>query len=164
MKTSKKSQIFVHIVLLIGAVIMIIPFLWMALTSFKSVSEATQMNPFVILPEIWRKEAYTSVLSKMNFAKLYMNTLILIAGRVICAVVTATMAGYAFARLEFPGKKLAFSLVLFQMMVQAQIFIIPKYLMVSKMNLLNSSFALIFPGLVSAFGTFLLRQNFMGLP
>ncbi len=164
MKTSKKSQIFVHIVLLIGAVIMIIPFLWMALTSFKSVSEATQMNPFVILPEIWRKEAYTSVLSKMNFAKLYMNTLILIAGRVICAVVTATMAGYAFARLEFPGKKLAFSLVLFQMMVPAQIFIIPQYLMVSKMNLLNSSFALIFPGLVSAFGTFLLRQNFMGLP
>ncbi len=163
-KSTSKPQIGIHIVLLIGALIMIIPFFWMALTSFKTVSEATQMNPFVIFPSVWRTEAYTSVLSKMNFAKLYINTLILIVGRVACAVITATMAGYAFARLEFPGKKLAFSLVLFQMMVPAQIFIIPQYLMVSKMNLLNSSFALIFPGLVSAFGTFLLRQNFMGLP
>ncbi|MDO5573620.1 MAG: carbohydrate ABC transporter permease [bacterium] len=163
-KLISKPQIGIHIVLLIGALVMIIPFFWMALTSFKTVSEATQMNPFVIFPSVWRTEAYTSVLSKMNFAKLYINTLILIVGRVACAVITATMAGYAFARLEFPGKKLAFSLVLFQMMVPAQIFIIPQYLMVSKMNLLNSSFALIFPGLVSAFGTFLLRQNFMGLP
>ena len=163
-KSTSKPQIGIHIVLLIGALIMIIPFFWMALTSFKTVSEATQMNPFVIFPSVWRTEAYTSVLSKMNFANLYINTLILIVGRVACAVITATMAGYAFARLEFPGKKLAFSLVLFQMMVPAQIFIIPQYLMVSKMNLLNSSFALIFPGLVSAFGTFLLRQNFMGLP
>ena len=164
MKKKNKSKIIIHIILLIGAVIMILPFLWMALTSFKTVSEATQMNPFVIFPSVWRKEAYVSVLSKMDFPRLYLNTLILIAGRVICAVVTATLAGYAFARLEFPGKKIAFSLVLFQMMVPAQIFIIPQYLMVSKMNLLNSSFALIFPGLVSAFGTFLLRQNFMGLP
>lgn len=143
---------------------MIIPFLWMALTSFKTVSEATQMNPFVIFPSVWKTDAYKSVLSKMNFPRLYINTMVLIVGRVVCAVVTATMAGYAFARLEFPGKKLAFSLVLFQMMVPAQIFIIPQYLMVSKMNLLNSSFALIFPGLVSAFGTFLLKQSFMGLP
>lgn len=163
-KMKSKPQIFIHIVLLIGAFVMIVPFLWMALTSFKTVSEATQMNPFVILPSVWRKEAYTSVLSKMDFPKLYLNTLILIVGRVACAVVTATMAGYAFARLKFPGKSIAFSLVLFQMMVPAQIFIIPQYLMVSRMNLLNSSFALIFPGLVSAFGTFLLRQNFMGLP
>ncbi len=164
MKSKSRPQILIHVILLIGVVVMIIPFLWMALTSFKTVSEATQMNPFVIFPSVWKTDAYKSVLSKMNFPRLYINTMVLIVGRVVCAVVTATMAGYAFARLEFPGKKLAFSLVLFQMMVPAQIFIIPQYLMVSKMNLLNSSFALIFPGLVSAFGTFLLKQSFMGLP
>lgn len=156
--------VMIHTVLVIGAIIMIVPFLWMLLTSFKSISESTQMNPFIIFPSVWRTDAFTSVISKMNFMKLYLNTLVLIAGRVICAVLTATMAGYAFGRLHFRGKNIAFSLVLFQMMVPAQIFIIPQYLMVSKLNMLNTMFALIFPGLVTAFGTFLLRQAFMGLP
>jgi len=74
------------------------------------------------------------------------------------------MAGYAFGRLKFKGRDLCFSLVLFQMMVPAQIFIIPQYLMLSKVNMLNTIFSLIFPGLVTAFGTFLMRQAFMGLP
>jgi multiple sugar transport system permease protein len=163
----KKENIYtylVHLVLIIGAIIMIVPFIWMALTSFKTISEATQMNPFVIFPSKWRLDAFKSVIRKMNFLRLYWNTLVLIAGRVICAVLTATMAGYALGRLKFPGKDLAFGIVLFQMMVPAQIFIIPQYLMVSKMGLLNTSFALIFPGLVTAFGTFLLRQAYMGLP
>lgn len=164
MKKKVEIHFMTYIILLIGTIIMIAPFLWMVLTSLKTVSEATQMNPFSIFPSAFRTEAYKSVLSKMNFAKLYWNTLVLIVGRVACAVLTATMAGYAFGRLEFPGKKIAFSLVLFQMMVPAQIFIIPQYLMVSKLNMLNTGFALIFPGLVTAFGTFLLRQNFMGLP
>ena len=85
-------------------------------------------------------------------------------GRVAAAVLTATMAAYAFARLNFKGKNFMFSLVLFQMMVPGQIFIIPQYLMVSKMGLLDTVFALIFPGLVTAFGTFLLRQAYLGLP
>jgi len=100
----------------------------------------------------------------MDFMKLYWNTILLIAGRVLAAVLTATMAGYAFGRLDFKGKNLAFSLVLFQMMVPAQIFIIPQYLMVSRLNLLNSTMGLLFPGLVTAFGTFLLRQSYRGLP
>ena len=86
----------------------------------------------------------------MDFVKLYINTLLMILGRIICAVVTATMAGYAFGRLHFKGKNICFGLVLFQMMVPTQIFIIPQYLMV--------------PGLVTAFGTFLMRQAYMGLP
>ena len=100
----------------------------------------------------------------MNFLQLYVNTILLIVGRVAAAVLTATMAAYAFARLEFKGKNVMFSLVLFQMMVPGQIFIIPQYLMVSKMGLLDTVFALIFPGLVTAFGTFLLRQAYLGLP
>ncbi|MDD2970990.1 MAG: carbohydrate ABC transporter permease [Lachnospiraceae bacterium] len=163
-KKRKASIVLIHIILIIGAIIMIVPFVWMILTSFKSISESTQMNPFVIFPSVWRTNAFKEVLSKMNFVRLYWNTLVLIAGRVLCAVLTATMAGYAFGRLNFKGKNIAFSLVLFQMMVPSQIFIIPQYLMVSKMGMLNTSFALIFPGLVTAFGTFLLRQAYMGLP
>lgn len=158
------STAIIHVILIIGAITMLVPFIWMILTSFKTISEATQVNPFIIFPKVWRLDSFHSVLRKMNFLRLYFNTLVLIAGRVICAVLTATMAGYAFARLSFKGRDLAFSLVLFQMMVPAQIFIIPQYLMVSKLGMLNTNFALVFPGLVTAFGTFLLRQAYMGLP
>ena len=88
----------------------------------------------------------------------------MIIWRVICACLTATMAGYAFGRLKFPGRKALFSLVLIQMMVPAQIFIIPQYLMVSKMGMLNTVFGLVFPGAVTAFGTYLLKTGYEGLP
>lgn len=163
-KKKNAMVVLIHVVLIIGAITMVVPFLWMILTSFKTISESTQMNPFLIFPTKWRTEAFVNVINKMDFIKLYWNTIVLIVGRVVCAVVTASMAGYAFGRLKFRGKELAFSLVLFQMMVPAQIFIIPQYLMVSKIGMLNTHFALIFPGLVTAFGTFLLRQSYMGLP
>jgi len=163
-KKTAMNRIIIHTVLILGCIVMIVPFAWMFLTAFKTSSEATQISPFVIFPTAFRLDAFKSVMSKMNFLLLYKNTMVLIIGRVICAVLTATMAGYALGRLNFMGKGLAFSLVLFQMMVPSQIFIIPQYLMVSKLGMLNTSFALIFPGLVTAFGTFLLRQAFMGLP
>lgn len=164
MKSKKASSLMIHIILICGAVLMLIPFLWMFLTSFKSVSEATQMDPFLIFPTRWLTEAFKTVTVQMDFPRLYINTLVMIVGRVVFAVVTASMAGYALARIDFKGKKLMFGLVLFQMMVPVQIFIIPQYLMVSRLGKLNSAFALVFPGLVTAFGTFLLRQAFMSLP
>lgn len=81
----------------------------------------------------------------------------------ICSVLFSAMAAYAFARL-ISGRNFLFGLVLFQMMIPAQVFIIPQYLMIDQINMRNTIFALVFPGLVSAFGTFLLRQFFMGLP
>lgn len=165
METKRKiSTIVIHIVLVLISITMMVPFLWMILTSCKSVTEATAINPFVIFPKLWRTEAFTAVLNNMNFLMLYKNTFLLILFRVLCAVLTATMAGYAFARLHFKGRNFCFSLVLFQMMVPVQIFIIPQYLMISKMGMLNTIFALVFPGMVTAFGTFLLRQGYMGLP
>jgi multiple sugar transport system permease protein len=163
-KKRKYSTILLHVVLILCSITMLVPFVWMILTSFKSVTESTSIDPFVILPKVWKTDAFNAVTNNMNFFLLYKNTLLMIAGRVIAAVLTATMAGYAFARLNFKGKNLAFGLVLFQMMVPSQIFIIPQYLMVSKLGLLNSTAGLVFPGLVTAFGTFLLRQTFMGLP
>lgn len=163
-KKSNFERSLKHIVLILGAVVMLVPFAWMILTAFKTNTEATQMNPFVIFPSEWRTEAFSSVRRKMDFVRLYINTLLMIAGRILCAVLTATMAGYAFGRLKFKGRDICFSLVLFQMMVPTQIFIVPQYLMVSKIGMLNTIFSLIFPGLVTAFGTFLMRQAYMGLP
>lgn len=154
----------IHILLIIVSITMLVPFVWMALTAFKTITESTSVDPFVIFPSSWKLDNFTTVINNMNFLVLYANTLLLILGRVICAVLTATMAGYAFGRLSFPGKNLMFSLVMFQMMVPGQIFIIPQYLMVSKLGVLDTIFALIFPGMVTAFGTFLLRQTYMGLP
>lgn len=160
----KLKILLIHLILILVSLTMLVPFFWMILTSFKSITEATSVNPFVIFPKKWRTDAFRTVFQNMNFLLLYRNSLLLIFFRVLCAVVTATLAGYAFARLHFPGRDFAFSLVLFQMMVPNQVFLIPQYLMVSKIGMLNSIFALVFPGMVTAFGTFLLRQGFMSLP
>lgn len=164
MKKEKLNVVLIHIILILMAFVMIVPFLWMLLTAFKTISEATSVNPFVILPSSWKFDSFKNVWKSYNFLVLYKNTLLMIFFRVVCAVVTATMAGYAFGRMKFPGKNLAFALVMVQMMVPGQIFIIPQYVMVSKLGLLNTQFALVFPGMVTAFGTFLLKTSFQGLP
>ena len=158
------SHTFLHIILLMGAVIMVFPFLWMVLTSLKTVTESTSMNPYVYIPKIPQWHNFVDVWKGNNFIRLYINTFSMMALRVFCAVFFSATAAYAFARLNFPGKNLFFGLVLFQMMIPVQIFVIPQYLMVDALNMRNTIFALVFPGLVSAFGTFLLRQFFMGLP
>ncbi|HIY12067.1 MAG TPA: carbohydrate ABC transporter permease [Candidatus Agathobaculum merdipullorum] len=164
MSKRKATNVLVIVVLSIGAIVMLVPFIWMVLTAFKSVTEATQVNPFVIFPSKWLLDGFKSAITKMDIPQLYWNTVWMIVGRVVFAVLTATMAGYAFARLEFKGKKFLFSLVIFQMMIPTQIFIIPQYLMINALGAQNTIFALIFPGLVTAFGTFLMRQNFINLP
>ncbi len=155
----------IHIVLILGSACMLLPFLWMVLTAFKTRSQAISINPFYILPPSgWHFENFTEVWNSYNFLTLYGNTLLMILLRVILACATATLAGYALGRMEFPGKKLCFSLVLIQMMVPGQIFIIPQYLMVSKLGMLNTQFALVFPAAVTAFGTYLLKQGYQSLP
>ncbi len=155
----------IHVFLILGAIAMLIPFVWMVLTAFKTKSQAISVDPFYIFPAgKWHFENFSEVWNSYNFMTLYANTLIVMVLRVVCAVLTATMAGYAFGRLEFPGKGILFSIVLIQMMVPSQIFIIPQYLMISKAHLLNTKFALVFPGIVTAFGTYLFKQSFQSLP
>ena len=158
-----RAKFWVHLVLVIGSILMIFPFIWTILTSFKTQGEAIMIPP-IIFPSHWNFDSYKEVLRTLPFDALYLNTLILIFWRVVCASVFSSMAGYAFAKLEFPCKKLLFSLVLIQMMLPSQIFIIPQYQMLAKMGAPNSIFALVFPGLVSAFGTFFLRQAYLGIP
>jgi multiple sugar transport system permease protein len=159
------AKVVTYIVLTIMAIIMIVPFAWMILTAVKTNQEAISVSPFVIFPQNgWHWENFVEVWKSYNFLILYKNTLLMIFFRVVCACLTATMAGYAFGRLRFPGKKFLFALVLIQMMIPSQIFIIPQYLMVSKLGLLNTCAGLVFPGLVTAFGTYLLKTGYEGLP
>lgn len=159
----RRNKMLVYAVLGAGAVLMIFPFVWMLLTSFKSAGESVQIPP-TILPKQWLTDNYSRALTSLPFVKLYVNTTLLILFRVICAVAFSSAAGFAFAKLHFKGKNLLFSIVLVQMMLPSQIFIIPQYQMLAKMGLTNTMFALVFPGIVSAFGTFFLRQAYMGIP
>ncbi len=159
------NSVLIHVILIIMSAIMIIPFAWMILTALKTNQEAISVSPFYIFPQNgWHWENFATVWKSYNFLILYKNTLLMIFFRVVCACLTATMAGYAFGRLKFPGKNVLFSLVLIQMMVPSQIFIIPQYLMVSKLGMLNTMFGLVFPGIVTAFGTYLLKTGYQGLP
>ena len=159
------NKFIMYLVLVIMAIIMLVPFVWMILTALKTNQEAISVNPFYIFPQNgWHWENFATVWKSYNFLTLYKNTLLMIFFRVVCACLTATRAGYAFGRLNFPGKKIMFALVLIQMMIPSQIFIIPQYLMVSKMGALNTTFGLVFPGIVTAFGTYLLKTGYQGLP
>lgn len=159
----RKGRILVHIALILGSFVMIFPFVWMILTSFKTQGESIMIPP-VFFPANWNFNNYTEVLRTLPFDALYINTLLLIFWRIICALLFSSMAGFAFAKLEFPFKKFFFFLVLTQLMLPTQIFIIPQYLMLASVKQLNTIFALVFPGLVSAFGTFFLRQFYLSLP
>ena len=162
---ARLNKFIMYLILCIMAFIMLVPFAWMILTALKTTQEAISVDPFYIFPSNgWHWENFASVWESYNFVTLYKNTLIMILLRVIFACLTATMAGYAFGRLRFPGKNFFFSLILVQMMIPSQIFIIPQYTMVSKLGWLNTTMGLVFPGLVTAFGTYLLKTGYQGLP
>ena len=161
--SQKRMTVLTYTALIIGALIMVFPFVWMILTSLKTVPESMQVPP-TIFPKELVTGNFGDAMKSLPFLKLYLNTALMIFFRVICAVAFSSMAGYAFAMLEFRGKKLLFGIVLVQMSLPSQIFIIPQYQMVAKMGLANTIFALVFPGIVSAFGVFFLRQTYMGIP
>ena len=162
---ARLNKFIMYLVLCIMAFIMLVPFAWMILTALKTNQEAISVDPFYIFPANgWHWENFKTVWESYNFLILYKNTLLMIVLRVVFACLTATMAGYAFGRLKFPGKNFFFSLVLIQMMIPSQIFIIPQYTMVSNLKWLNTTMGLVFPGLVTAFGTYLLKTGYQGLP
>nr|WP_325180017.1 carbohydrate ABC transporter permease [uncultured Oscillibacter sp.] len=161
---SKRITTFLtYAALILGSVIMIFPFVWMILTSSKTIPESLAIPP-TFFPKELILDNFTDAMKSLPFLNLYWNTALMILFRVLCAIVFSSMAGYAFAKLNFKGKNFLFSIVLVQMSLPSQIFIIPQYQMVAHMGLANTIFALVFPGLVSAFGVFFLRQTYMGIP
>lgn len=162
-ETKKRNHAIVYALLILGSIIMIMPFIWMILTSLKSLTESVAIPP-IIIPDTFRFSNYTQVAERIPFGKLYLNTGIMVGVRVVTVIFFSTMAAYAFARIEFPFKKILFAIVLLQMMVPGQIFIIPQFLLMVKLDWLNTIKALVAPGIVSAFGTFLMRQVFLSMP
>ena len=170
MKSSNNtSKIVTYVFLILGSIIMIFPFAWMILTSSNTVPESMQIPP-TIFPAKWMLDNFKDAIASLPFGRLYINTALMVFFRVICAVFFSSMAGYAFAKLKFRFKNILFGIVIVQMSLPSQIFIIPQYQMVAKLgNVIpalgaNTIFALVFPGLVSAFGVFFLRQTYMSIP
>lgn len=158
-----RSHIIIYVLLTLGAVVMVFPFLWSVLTSFKSLTESLKVPP-AILPKSWNLVNYKDVWDALPFASFFMNTMLMILLRIMFSTVLSALAAYAFARMEFPFKNLLFILVLMPMMVPTQIFILPQYLIVAGLEWQNTIKALVLPGMASTFGIFLLRQFFMGIP
>ena len=162
-RSRKMTTFLTYLALILGSVIMIFPFVWMILTSSKTIPESLAIPP-TIFPKALILDNFKDAMASLPFLNLYWNTALMILFRVLCAIVFSSMAGYAFAKLNFKGKGLLFGIVLVQMSLPSQIFIIPQYQMIAHMGLANTIFALVFPGIVSAFGVFFLRQTYMGIP
>ncbi len=157
------SKTLIYIVLIVGAFIALFPFIWMILTSIKSTSEAMIIPP-TIFPKKLRIDNYTLITTKLPFFKIYLNTIISAVVTVTAQLVFCSMAAYAFARIQFPGRNIIFITMLAVLMVPGTFFILPQYRMMYSMGLLNTIPALFLPNLFSAMGTFLLRQFFLSLP
>ena len=158
-----KRTILIYTILSIGAFVMLVPFLWMILTSFKSMGESTHV-PAIIFPSIWRWQNYTDVTDVLSFGHYYKNTIITAVLRTFGTLLLTSMAAYAFARIKFPGKNLLFMTVLSVFMIPWQCFMIPNFVLMTQIHWADSIQALIVPGLFSAYGVFLLRQVFLSLP
>lgn len=159
----KNRKIIAHIFLILGAVFVVLPFIWMILTSLKTLGESTQIPP-KILPTSPQWENYKEAVRTLPYKQFYINTIIYTLVTTIGQLIFCSMAGYAFARIKFPGRNLIFVIILSVLMVPGQIFLVPQFMIMKKLGLLNTISALILPGLFSAFGTFLMRQFFLTLP
>lgn len=152
-----------YAMLLAVAMMMVLPFLWMLTTSVKTPGTEFSYPP-QFLPQQVDPAAYVKLFTLVNFGQYFLNTLIVTAGTVIGQLVICSMAAYAFARLRFMGRDLIFLFFLATMMIPFQIILIPLYLMVYAAGGVNTYWGLILPGISSAFGIFLLRQAFLGVP
>ena len=152
------------LVLGIGAMIMILPFLWMFSTSLRPSADSYKLPP-AWLPADWRFENYVAVFSSsVPIVAFALNSIKVTFFVTLGQLITCSMAGFAFARLRFPGRNLLFILLLASLMVPGQVTIIPIFIIMRQLGLVDNHLALILPGLTSAFGVFLLRQFFLTLP
>jgi multiple sugar transport system permease protein len=164
-------------VLVVGAVVMLLPFVWMLSTSLKPADQLFTVPP-TWLPRPVQWDNYVKAMGAGNFGRYAVNSLLLGLANVVTNVLLSALAGYAFARLKFPGRNVLFVLVLATLMVPYQVTIIPLFVIVRHIPLfggndllgqggigwINSYWGLIVPGAVGAFGIFLLRQFFLTLP
>ena len=152
-----------HLVLIPIAVVMLIPMVWMLVTSLETLNE-TRHYPPVLLPHTLVPGNYTQVLRQAPFARWFVNTMIVTVATVAGNLLFCSLAGYAFARIKFFGREVVFVLLLATLMIPFQVVMIPTFIIVKDLGLINTLNALIVPNLANAFGVFLLRQFFRTLP
>ncbi len=166
MKKRSKYKKYHYVIIAFLAVlsaIMMYPMVWMFLTSFKSNAEIRTYRTKV-LPVEWTLERYRSAFERAPVAGWFANSMFVTICVTAAVILTSTLIGYVFAKCEFRGKKLLFVLLLATMMVPPQVTMIPRYLMIQKMHLFNTRWALIVPGLFSAFSIYLARQFIGDIP
>ncbi|HEV2529820.1 MAG TPA: carbohydrate ABC transporter permease [Thermomicrobiales bacterium] len=153
-----------HLILIVGALTMIIPFLWMISTSLKDFGQVFMIPPsWIPNPVQWSN--YPDSLNALPFARAYWNSTYIAVVVVASQLLTCSMAGYAFARIQFPFRNQLFIIFLATLMIPQQVTIIPTFIIMRNLGLVDNHLSLILPSaLFSAFGVFLLRQFIMGLP
>lgn len=157
------GKILLVSLLSLGGIIMVFPFIWMVLTSFKTFAESVAL-PIVWFPSEWNFNNYAEVLEKLDFITYYKNTIIYTGVVLFGQLFLCSLAGYSFARLNFRFKNVIFFLILAVLMVPPQMTLIPRYQMMNYLGWVDTYKGLIIPIIPSAYGTFFLRQFFMTLP
>lgn len=155
-----------YVLMLVLAIITVSPFAWMVIASLHP-SHGALPDPAHLFPRMWHWENYADVVNPeigLPFGRFLLNTLLVASCVVAGQLLLCSLAGYGFARLRFPGRDLLFFLFLATMMIPGQVTMIPAFLIVRWFGWLNTYWALIIPGISSAFGIFLMRQFFMTLP
>ncbi len=167
-KMSLFRKILMYILLTMIALVFMFPLIWMLVSSFKDdagiFSDITGLKAF--LPS-FKAEVffnYQEVLGRIPLVKAMLNSLSYIVVVIVLGLIVNSMAGYAFARLDFPHKNLIFSMLLAVMVIPAQTVMLPQFSIIYKMGLSNSYLALILPAIASPMYIFLFRQNFLGIP
>lgn len=161
--TSWLSGLALHAVLLAGAFIMVLPFLWMVSSSLKDSSQVFQLPPqWIPNPPVW--DNFKTAWEAIPLGQYYWNSIVVCGLTTIGQLITSILAAYVFARLDFPGKDVIFLVILGTMMIPEQVKMIPTFIVLRQFNWIDSFTGLIVPALVHPFGIFMLRQFFLGIP
>ncbi|MDT3766884.1 carbohydrate ABC transporter permease [Gleimia hominis] len=159
-----KRHVVTHIILIMGALAMFGPFVWMVLTGFKTLPQILK-DPLSFIPSPWTLSNFSDAWNQAPFANAYFNSVYIALLIVVGALITSSMAGYAFARIKFRGSKALFAIVLIAQMIPKQVTLVPFYLLMAKLGWVDSHLSLIIPGiLVNPFGVFLARQFILSVP
>ncbi len=154
-----------YLILIPASLIALLPFTWMILSSFKSLKEIRQIPP-TFVPQEFTLENYKTVLNDpdLPLGIFYRNSAIIALANVVQVLFTSSLFGYIFAKYEFKGKKALFWFILSLMMIPHQMTMIPGYLILAKLGLINNLLGLIIPAAIDAFGIFLFRQFALSIP
>lgn len=157
------SNRLAHVVLVIGSLAMMFPFLWQLKLAFSSNAEIQAVPPD-LLPKGLEWSNFTEVFERLPFLDQFWVSVAVTLGRTVGQLVLCSMAGYAFARMSFRFKGLMLALILSILMVPSQVYLIPQYQIIQQLGWLNTIQGIIAPGVFSAFGTFLMMQFFKSIP